>query len=493
MYTGSLKLRGRFDWQSFPSDRAVPHWKDARLMISVTDARGLSGAQELRWQGEEVELAAGTTGGAWGNGMHAAVPVDLEKLGDFELDLSLDGSGLMALVLSAEETEVRLSSPWVSPSFKGAFLPKSREIDQDGFWANWVVGKLGRNLPRHWSRSTSEDEAIEARRSEMNFGVSLVPAVSDYLMVERAMKYGLLFFVTIFGGFFLFEVTGARSLHGLNYLLVGGAVGLFYLALLSLSEFWAFGWAYLLAASAATWLILLYAKAVLRDGRSPGVVTGELGGIFGYLFLVLRMEELSLVAGTVLLFVLLGAIMDATRNLEGSRRLPRRANNEAGVFTEVALGAVRVVADAAAGSGAAGDSIGLAHNGNGWTFSYPSIRGETKTERNEMKASERNRIFSDWLKYWSWRGVLLALPSGLYAGMVGYGNLVTVAGMAAGIGFWLIAYAWGCSSDWFYVRVQWGRFWQRLRWVMYAKMLMSLVTVMGFVFQPLGLALMPDV
>jgi len=110
-----------------------------------------------------------------------------------------------------------------------------------------------------------------------------------------------------------------------------------------------------------------------------------------------------------------------------------------------------------------------------------------------MKASERNRIFSDWLKYWSWRGVLLALPSGLYAGMVGYGNLVTVAGMAAGIGFWLIAYAWGCSSDWFYVRVQWGRFWQRLRWVMYAKMLMSLVTVMGFVFQPLGLALMPDV
>lgn len=315
VYSGSLKLRGRFDWQSFPSDRAVPHWEDARLMISVTDARGLSGVQILRWQGSETELAAGTTIGAWGSGMHAAVPVDLEKLGDFELDLSLDGSGQLELVPLAEETEVKLSSPWASPSFNGAFLPKSREINPDGFWAKWVVGKLGRNLPMHWSRSPSEDEAIRARLSEMSFGVSLLPAVSDYLIVERAMKYGLLFFVTIFGGFFLFEITGARSLHGLNYLLVGGAVCLFYLALLSLSEFWAFGWAYLVAASAATGLILLYAKAVLRDGRSLGVVTGELGGIFGYLFLVLQMEELSLVAGTVLLFVLLGAIMYATRNL----------------------------------------------------------------------------------------------------------------------------------------------------------------------------------
>ena len=121
--------------------------------------------------------------------------------------------------------------------------------------------------------------------------------------------------MAIFGGFFLFEVTGGRVLHGLNYVLVGAAVCLFYLALLALAEFWSFGAAYVTAALAASGLILLYAKAVLKDGKRLGVMSGILGGIFGYLFLVLRMEDQALVAGTLLLFVLLGAIMYATRNV----------------------------------------------------------------------------------------------------------------------------------------------------------------------------------
>lgn len=321
VYTGALRLTGRFDREAFPIEKAKPHWGEARLVVTVSDARGLSGEQVLQWQGEAVALEAGTTVLGWSGGMHAKVPVDEERALEFELDLSLDGSGLLEFVPLAEETTVKLSSSWPTPSFRGAFLPKIRDVDGEGFSAEWKVGELGRNLPKYWSRSTSEDEAMNTRWGDMTFGVSLLPAVSDYLIVERAMKYGLLFFVTIFAGFFLFEVTGARVLHGLNYLLVGGAVCLFYLALLSLSEFWPFGWAYGVAASAATGLILLYAKAVLRDGRSLGVVTGELGGIFGYLFLVLRMEEMSLVAGTVLLFVLLGAIMYATRNFRAESEL----------------------------------------------------------------------------------------------------------------------------------------------------------------------------
>ncbi|MCC5022936.1 MAG: inner membrane CreD family protein [Candidatus Synoicihabitans palmerolidicus] len=41
-----------------------------------------------------------------------------------------------------------------------------------------------------------------------------------------------------------------------------------------------------------------------------------LTGIYGGLFLVLRLEDLSLVAGTVLLFGLLGAVMYVTRHLQ---------------------------------------------------------------------------------------------------------------------------------------------------------------------------------
>ncbi len=59
----------------------------------------------------------------------------------------------------------------------------------------------------------------------------------------------------------------------------------------------------------------------LRVAPDELAVTGELEprelrrGIFGYLYFVLRLEDLSLVSGTALLFVLLGAVMYATRHL----------------------------------------------------------------------------------------------------------------------------------------------------------------------------------
>jgi inner membrane protein len=124
-----------------------------------------------------------------------------------------------------------------------------------------------------------------------------------------------LFLITIFAGLFLGEFLGGRPLHLLNYILVGAALCLFFLALLALAEITGFGLAYGLATLASVGLIMSYARAVLREPRAVGSLAVLLGGIFGYLYMVLRLEDFSLIAGTVLLFVLLGAVMFVTRHL----------------------------------------------------------------------------------------------------------------------------------------------------------------------------------
>ena len=112
-------------------------------------------------------------------------------------------------------------------------------------------------------------------------------------------------------------VRGWLRFNALNYLLVGAALCLFYLGVLALAEFLAFGVAYAVAAGASTVLIALYAWRILRSGRRAWLVGGMLGGVYGHLYFVLQMEDFALLAGTGALFAVLAAVMYATRLLEG--------------------------------------------------------------------------------------------------------------------------------------------------------------------------------
>jgi inner membrane protein len=89
----------------------------------------------------------------------------------------------------------------------------------------------------------------------------------------------------------------------------------------ALAEFLIFGLAYALAAGASTLLIALYAKKILRGGWRAWLVGGMLGGVYGYLYFVLQMEDFSLLAGTGALFAVLAAVMWSTRNLTGEERV----------------------------------------------------------------------------------------------------------------------------------------------------------------------------
>lgn len=137
-----------------------------------------------------------------------------------------------------------------------------------------------------------------------------------YRMVERALKHSVLVLALVFAAFFLFETLGGLRLHAVHYGLVGAAMCLFYLALLALGEVVAPAAAYIGAAVASSALVTLYSVAILQGGARAAVIGALLACVHGILYVVLRMENFALLAGTAALFVALAAVMYFTRNID---------------------------------------------------------------------------------------------------------------------------------------------------------------------------------
>jgi inner membrane protein len=324
VYAAKAAIRGHFarpDF-SFVGLRGLePQWERARVEVGVSDLRGAREALLLQWGGVRVPLQPGVSLDRVKTGVHAPVPLNAGEAGvDFALDLQVNGSGGLSMVPMGRETRLRLVSSWSDPSFSGAYLPTQRSVTAQGFEATWQVSFYGRNFPQQWSSVHTEVRPGEGDFAAAAFGVELIEGVSAYRVIERAIKYGVLFLALVFTTFFLFEAASGLRLNALNYLLVGAALCLFYLGLLALAEFWPFGAAYGTAAAASLALVGGYSAAILRSGRRALGVSGLLGLVYGYLYFVLQMEDYALLAGTAALFVALAAVMWVTRRLDWQGR-----------------------------------------------------------------------------------------------------------------------------------------------------------------------------
>jgi inner membrane protein len=224
------------------------------------------------------------------------------------LDFALRGTELLAIAPLADDNRVVLDSPWPHPQFNGDFLPRAHRIDAKGFHAEWDVSSLASGAQAQYR--AGGDKHVDA------IGLSLVEPVNLYSKVDRATKYGLLFVLLTFTGFFMLEAIKQLPIHPVQYALVGLALAIFFLLLLSLSEHIAFAWAYLSAAVACVGLIGFYLGNVLRS-RARGLgFAAMLGLLYAALYGLLVSEDNALVLGAGLLFAILAAIMVATRKVD---------------------------------------------------------------------------------------------------------------------------------------------------------------------------------
>ena len=148
------------------------------------------------------------------------------------------------------------------------------------------------------------------------FGVQLFLPADEYQQTTRSAKYAILFVVLTFALFFLMEVSSKQRVHPIQYLLVGLALCIFYILLLSISEHLGFTWSYLISALAVIGMVGLYAKSVLPGKTKSLVVGGNVAVLYGYLYFILQLQDYALLVGSLGLFTILSLIMYFTRNFD---------------------------------------------------------------------------------------------------------------------------------------------------------------------------------
>jgi inner membrane protein len=199
-----------------------------------------------------------------------------------------------------------------------------------GFNAQWEVSSLASNAQAQFLAGKtlpSLDTQRHARDADSGLetggidavAVALVDPVNIYSQADRASKYGLLFVLLTFVGFFMFELIKQLPIHPVQYGLVGLALAIFFLLLVSLSEHIAFHWAYLAASVACIGLLGFYLSAVLRSAGRGIAFAAMLATLYAALYGLLVSEDNALVLGSGLLFVILAALMVVTRKIDWYR------------------------------------------------------------------------------------------------------------------------------------------------------------------------------
>ena len=312
VYTARLTFSGQFGAPDFSNWSVNPddiRWDEAFVAFGVTDMRGIKDAVTLTWADGEVNFSSGTDGAVPVVPAGVSARVDVRQGAAFSFDLALDGSRALQFVPVGKTTSVELTSPWPSPSFNGAFLPDERTISDDGFTASWQVLDLNRPYGQQW-----RDQA--GGLFESAFGLSLAVPVDEYRKTMRAVRYAILIIVLTLLAFFIIEVRFRKRAHPFQYLLVGLALCLFYLILLSLSEKMPFNWAYCIGGVATISLIALYVRALFASRPLGLLTTVVLAVLYSFTFTLLQLEDHALLVGSVGLFVLLAITMYLTRNFE---------------------------------------------------------------------------------------------------------------------------------------------------------------------------------
>jgi inner membrane protein len=286
-------------------------WGEPYLAMSVEDVRGIvgtptvvvNGAPETMLQGAESTMG-------WQPNLRVPLRGVKELKGhmEFTIDMDLAGTEQLSVAPVGDSNHVELSSTWRSPLFAGRFLPRTREVGGNGFSAAWDVSSLA-------TGTQVQMESNPVKPIDL-MNVSLLTPIDPYKLSDRATKYGILFVVLTFGGFFLFEMMKELPIHPVQYLLVGFGLAIFFLLLVSFSEHMAFALSYLIASAACIGLLTFYLSHVLRSVTRGVAFGGMLTALYGAVYGLLISEDNALILGSLMLFAVLAVVMVVTRKVD---------------------------------------------------------------------------------------------------------------------------------------------------------------------------------
>jgi inner membrane protein len=330
LYTAQASVTGAFNNTTFsrlqiPADKIL--WSQAFVRFHLSDPKGLNEELKLRWNDSLLVLTPAAESGP-GEAMEAAVPLTGEASLQgirFSTALNFGGSEQILFTPLGKTSTVKVSAKWPHPSFTGDILPQSSLIKQDSFSAQWKSLAHKRTFPQQWKgnqysmRSGDQNMRTETNLYQVGaaaFGVNLFIPVNGYQKTMRSIKYAVLCILLTFAAFFLIDTIHKKSVHPLQYGLIGIALVLFYLLLLSFSEYIGFNAAYAIAAVATIGLIGWFLKGVLSSGKLSFLLSVILLFVYSYVFTILQLQDYALLLGSIGLFATLAVIMYFSRKIQ---------------------------------------------------------------------------------------------------------------------------------------------------------------------------------
>ncbi len=317
VYTTKLKVEGTFsrpDLSAFDIKSENILWEDAAITVGLTDLRGINEKVTMNLGNQNYIFGPGT---ATNDVVEAGIttPIDLtseissNSSLTFNFAVSLNGSQSLYFTPLGQETNVTLHSTWADPSFDGAFLPDERMVSSNGFSASWKVLHLNRNYPQSWL-------GRQQNVTTSSFGVRLLVPVDAYQKSTRSAKYAIMFILLTFVTFFFVEVMNSKRIHPIQYIMIGFALSIFYVLLLSISEHLNFNIAFILSSAAITLMITLYSIALFKNKRLTLLTALLLLLMYGFIYTVLQLQDYALLIGSLGLFFVLASFMFLSRKID---------------------------------------------------------------------------------------------------------------------------------------------------------------------------------
>ena len=327
LYNSKLKVTGEFsplnlDPLNIPNKDFL--FNDAFVSFGITDMKGIRENISLKFDSASYAFEPGIpVHDIFSSGISVPIKINPYKLNAFNFNLDINGSKQLNFLPFGKETKVKLTSSWPNPKFDGSFLPDKREIKDDGFTAEWKILQLNRNYPQQGlgsyisSDNTSDETIVNTVNEEAydNFGVKLLLPIDEYQKNNRSTKYSSMFIFLTFLTLFFVEVLNKKRIHPIQYLLIGFAVVLFYVLLLSFSEHISFAKSYLLACVSILLPIVYYVWNMLKNMKLTAIVTGILLILYSFFYSLLQLEDYALLFGSLGMLIILALVMYLTRKV----------------------------------------------------------------------------------------------------------------------------------------------------------------------------------
>lgn len=340
VYESSLDIKSSFtlpDFKSLSIADDMILWKDAHMILGITDLRGISDNPTFRvgdttpvaepagdiWLSAIASQHDGSDGTLYqpkqsGSNSASGITVKLNWEGppgtteNVSVKLNLKGSRRLDFVPAGKTTEVKLTGPWADPSFDGEFLPENRKISDEGFTASWKVLHFNRPFAQQWVENNQQLTGAD-------FGINLLIPVDQYQKSIRTSKYGVLVILLTFVALFLVEITQKIRIHPFQYILIGAALTIYYTLLLSFSEHVGYNFAYMIASLSTVVLVSLYSMSFLQNAKLTVLFFLLLIIFYAFIFVIILQQDYSLLLGSIGLFIIIGLLMYFSRKVNWYR------------------------------------------------------------------------------------------------------------------------------------------------------------------------------